>query len=117
MTPQSPCRQVHREQVFHGRRYNGTYTPGVIQRSVLETPSWDTAYTLYQPEISQGRPEWLLNFHTGVADLTGMATANASMLDEGTAAAEAVALLRPTIRRTAGDGGLPDAPFLGVLLQ
>jgi glycine cleavage system P protein (glycine dehydrogenase) len=97
-----------------GLGYHPTVTPAVIRRNVLEDPSWYTAYTPYQPEISQGRLEALLNFQTMIADLTGLTTANASLLDEGTAAGEALTLIR---RATRGKDDLPIVVDTGLLPQ
>ncbi len=99
-----------------GLGYHGTITPPVIKRNVLEDPAWYTAYTPYQPEISQGRLEALLNFQTMVGDLTGLPTANASLLDEGTAAAEAMTLVR-RVKRTQEGPCVIDADALPQTIE
>ena len=106
----------HPAESMIGLGYHATITPAVIRRNVLEDPSWYTAYTPYQPEISQGRLEALLNFQTVVGDLTGLPTANASLLDEGTAAAEAMTLVRRA-RRTASGPFVVDADALPQTIE
>ncbi|PMR70773.1 aminomethyl-transferring glycine dehydrogenase [Halomonas heilongjiangensis] len=102
---------------YIGQGYHDTHLPPVIQRNVLENPGWYTAYTPYQPEIAQGRLEGLLNFQQMVMDLTGMALANASLLDEATAAAEAMALCKRANRKAKSDAFFVAADVLPQTLD
>ncbi|MBO0821811.1 MAG: glycine dehydrogenase (aminomethyl-transferring), partial [Nocardiopsaceae bacterium] len=100
-----------------GLGYHDTITPAVIRRNVFEDPAWYTAYTPYQPEISQGRLEALLNFQTMVADLTALPVANASLLDEASAAAEAMTLARRAARSSEKNVFLADRDCLPQTLD
>src|SRR3712207_2053864 len=100
-----------------GKGYSDPVPPPVIRRNVLESPAWYTAYTPYQPEISQGRLEALLNFQTVVADLTALPVANASLLDEATAVAEAAMLMRRAVKGRPGGVVVLDAECLPQTIE
>ncbi|WP_030015070.1 aminomethyl-transferring glycine dehydrogenase [Curtobacterium sp. S6] len=100
-----------------GQGYSETITPAVLRRNILENPGWYTSYTPYQPEISQGRLEALLNFQNAIMDLTGMDIANASMLDEATSAAEAVVMMRRANRKVKGGAVAIDSRLLPQTLR
>jgi len=102
---------------YIGLGYHDTRVPAVIQRNVLENPGWYTAYTPYQPEIAQGRLEALLNFQQTITDLTAMDLANASLLDEATAAAEAMAMAKRCVKNNPSNAFFVDENVLPQTLD